>query len=89
MDFCLKLGVTHISCYMLKIEPDTAFGKADISSLNLPDEDTVADMYLFMSNYLQSNGFEHYEISNFCKKGFEFPKTFKKGMDKLFCFKVL
>ncbi len=70
LDFCLNLGVTHISCYMLKIEPDTAFGKADISSLNLPDEDTVADLYLFMSKYLQDNGFEHYEISNFAKKGF-------------------
>lgn len=70
LDFCLKLGVTHISCYMLKIEPDTAFGKADISSLNLPDEDTVADMYLFMSEYLENNGFEHYEVSNFAKKGF-------------------
>ena len=70
LDFCLNLGITHISCYMLKIEPDTKFGKTDISTLNLPDEDTVADMYLFMSKYLQENGFEHYEISNFAKKGF-------------------
>lgn len=69
LDFCLELGVTHISCYMLKIEPDTPFGKADISSLHLPDEDTVTDMYLFMSEYLESNGFEHYEISNFAKAG--------------------
>lgn len=70
LDFCLNLGITHISCYMLKIEPDTAFGKADISTLDLPDEDTVADLYLFMSEYLQKQGFEHYEISNFAKKGF-------------------
>ena len=70
LDFCLNLGITHISCYMLKIEPDTKFGHADINALDLPDEDTVADMYLFMSDYLEENGFEHYEISNFAKKGF-------------------
>lgn len=70
LDFCINLNISHISCYMLKIEPDTAFGKADISSLSLPDEDTVADMYLFMSEYLQKQGFEHYEISNFAKSGY-------------------
>ncbi len=70
LDFCLNLDIAHISCYMLKIEPDTAFGKADVSSLNLPDEDTVADMYLFMAEYLKQNGFEHYEISNFAKSGY-------------------
>ncbi len=69
LDFCIGLDVNHVSCYMLKIEPDTAFGKADAVSLKLPDEDAVADMYLFMSEYLRTNGFEHYEISNFAKPG--------------------
>lgn len=70
LDFLLSLEPTHISAYMLKIEPDTPFGKADISSLDLPDEDTVSDMYLFVSQYLSKNGFEHYEISNFAKQGY-------------------
>ena len=70
LDFLLSSEPTHISAYMLKIEPNTPFGKADISSLNLPDEDTVSDMYLFVSDYLKSRGFEHYEISNFAKKGY-------------------
>lgn len=70
LDFLLSSDPTHISAYMLKIEPNTPFGKADISLLDLPDEDTVSDMYLFVSDYLKSRGFEHYEISNFAKKGY-------------------
>ncbi len=69
LDFLLSLGPDHISAYMLKIEPDTPFGKADVKTLDLPDEDTVSDMYLFTSEYLRSHGFEHYEISNFAKPG--------------------
>ncbi len=70
LDFLLSLEPTHISAYMLKIEPDTPFGKTDIASLDLPDEDTVSDMYLFVSDYLHNHGFEHYEISNFAKQGY-------------------
>lgn len=77
LEFCLGLGITHISCYMLKIEPDTPFGKTDISSLSLADEDTVADMYLMLSEYLESNGFEHYEVSNFAKKGYRAKHNMK------------
>ena len=71
LDFLISLNPTHISCYMLKIEPNTAFGRTDLSELGLPDEDTVADMYLYTSDYLAHNGFEHYEISNFAKDGFK------------------
>lgn len=67
LDFLLSLKSNHISAYMLKIEPDTPFGKADPKTLDLPDEDTVSDMYLFTSEYLKAYGFEHYEISNFAK----------------------
>lgn len=70
LDFLLSLEPTHLSCYMLKIEPDTPFGRADVKTLDLPDEDTVSDMYLYTSEYLEKHGFEHYEISNFAKKGF-------------------
>ena len=39
--------------------------------LNLPSDDEVSNMYLFLCDYLENNGFEHYEISNFAKSGFE------------------
>ncbi len=70
LDFILDLKPQHISCYILKIEQNTAFYKLQ-NTLNLPNEDNVSDQYLFMCDYLKQNGFSHYEISNFCKKGYE------------------
>ncbi len=69
IDFILSLGVKHISAYMLKIEKGTPFEKEE-KNLSLPDEDTVADMYLHTSERLQKEGFIHYEISNFALEGF-------------------
>lgn len=71
LDFLLSLSPTHISCYMLKVEKGTPFGNTSLEKLNLPDEDTVCDMYLFVSDYLKKFGFNHYEISNFALDGFE------------------
>lgn len=68
IDFCLGLDITHLSCYMLKIEENTPFASMN---LKLPSDDDVSNMYLFLCDYLESNGFEHYEISNFSKKGFK------------------
>ena len=70
IDFCTRMQVPHISAYMLSIEEGTVFNKRQ-STLNLPDEDTVCEMYEHVSKKLRQNGFEHYEISNFAKKGFE------------------
>ena len=69
LDFILSLGVKHISAYMLKIEKGTPFA-ANEEKLCLPDEDTVADMYLHTSERLGREGFIHYEISNFALVGF-------------------
>ncbi|MDO4364772.1 MAG: radical SAM family heme chaperone HemW, partial [Clostridia bacterium] len=70
LDFCIASGATHISAYMLKIEEGTPYYKKK-DSLNLPNDDEVADMYLAMSEKLRASGFEHYEISNFARPGFE------------------
>ena len=66
LDFLIKLAPEHISAYILKIEENTKFHKLK-DTLNLPDDDAVSDQYLFMCEYLENNGFCHYEISNFCK----------------------
>lgn len=70
LDFLINLNPEHISAYILKIEPRTAFYKKR-NVLSLPDDDKVADQYLFMCEYLNSAGYNHYEISNFAKPGFE------------------
>ena len=70
ISFLINSDVPHISAYMLSIEEGTVFDKKQ-SALNLPDEDTVCDMYSLLSQKLVEYGYEHYEISNFAKKGFE------------------
>lgn len=70
IDFVCSLKPSHISAYILKIEPNTAFYKWR-DKLAVPDEDGAADQYLFLCRELESRGFEHYEISNFCLPGKE------------------
>lgn len=70
LDFCVSLGVPHISAYILKLEEGTLFYKKQ-SELSLPDDDAVADLYLQTCEALEKNGIIQYEISNFAKSGFE------------------
>ncbi len=76
LDFLLSLNPEHISAYILKIEPKTLFYK-ERETLNLPNEDGVCDQYLFMCDFLEKNGFSHYEISNFSKKDKESKHNLK------------
>ena len=62
-------GATHISAYLLKIEPGTPFGKNPPSGL--PEEDAAADFYLCAVDELAKAGYAQYEISNFARPGFE------------------
>ena len=64
----VALGPEHISCYGLKLEEGTPLWQQR-DSLNLPDEDLQADMYLYAVRYLAQRGYEQYEISNFCRPG--------------------
>jgi oxygen-independent coproporphyrinogen-3 oxidase len=63
-------GVGHISSYMLDMEEGTFLAKqVDRGVVRLPEEDDVADTYLFMVGELTRHGFEQYEISNFAQPG--------------------
>lgn len=68
--FCKDCNVEHISAYILKVEENTPFYKNQ-SSLNIPDSDAQADLYLLACEELEKAGYYQYEISNFSKKGFE------------------
>lgn len=68
LNLAVKLGVEHISLYGLKIEEGTYF--AQNLPPNLPDDDAQADMYLLAGDVLRFNGYDKYEISNFCREGF-------------------
>lgn len=70
IDFCTSQNIQHISAYMLKLEKGTPFFKNQ-EKLNIKSEDEYADLYLFAVSQLERKGFFQYEISNFCKTGFE------------------
>lgn len=70
MDFCKSLNVKHISAYILKIEEGTKFYTIK-DSLNMPSDDEQAEMYMYVSEYLESIGYSQYEISNYSLEGFE------------------
>lgn len=70
LDFCLSLGVPHISAYILKLEENTVFYKRR-AQYDFPDEDRTADLYLQMCETLENGGLRQYEISNFAQVGFE------------------
>ena len=64
------LDPEHLSVYGLKVEPNTLFYK-NRDLLEFPDEDEYCQMYLGATEFLASHGYNKYEISNFCKAGFE------------------
>lgn len=65
----LDLHPEHISAYALTLEHGTPFGKwAQKGLLPLPNPDLAAEMYEWTCEYLEANGYEHYEISNWAKK---------------------
>jgi len=57
----------HISIYMLDVEERSAWGhKGDI-----PSDDIFATFYLEAAERLKNAGYNHYEISNWARPGFE------------------
>jgi oxygen-independent coproporphyrinogen-3 oxidase len=67
----LSLGIPHLSCYALTVEPKTVLAKmiATQQSANV-DADKQARHFSLLTGWLQQAGFEHYEISNFALPGF-------------------
>lgn len=68
----LSLEPTHISLYQLTIEEGTMFSHwYKRGKITIPNDETAEELYFFTSDFLEENGFEHYEISNFAKQGRE------------------
>lgn len=72
VDEIIKLQPEHISVYSLILEEGTLMEKlVNEKKIELPSEEIERQMYWEVKEKLESNGYEHYEISNFSKKGFE------------------
>ena len=66
----IDLQPEHISVYGLILEEGTRFWEIK-DKLSLPSEDEECDMYYSACDLLASEGYSHYEISNYSKQGFE------------------
>ena len=60
----LSFEASHMSAYILTVN------KSYVHYSDLPNEDFIYDEYLQLSKYMNDKGFDHYEVSNFSKKGF-------------------
>ena len=68
----IELQPEHISVYSLIVEEGTPIAKKIQSGeLTLPNENEERNMYWYVKNTLELSGYNHYEISNFSKKGYE------------------
>ncbi len=67
-----KLNPSHVSIYSLILEEETKLESlVRNGELKLPTEEQERQMYWYVKNTLELNGYKHYEISNFAKKSKE------------------
>jgi oxygen-independent coproporphyrinogen-3 oxidase len=70
-------GVLHASVYMLEVDEDSRLGREMLAGGSryhaelVPTDDTIAQMYSTAIEKLGKAGLEQYEISNFCRRGYE------------------
>jgi len=62
------LQVDHISSYQLMVEHGSVFFKRQqLGKFTPVDDDESAENYRILTSTLSDNGYDHYELSNFCK----------------------
>lgn len=77
LDWVERLGVPHVSVYMLEVDEDSRLGRellvlgSRYGAGDVPGEDAIADFYETAVERLARLGVQRYEISNFARPGFE------------------
>ena len=71
LEKAFSLDIPHISAYSLTVEPRTALDLL-IRKKKLPGpvEEDFLDHFRILIKMMKERGFEHYEISNFCRERF-------------------
>ena len=73
----LESDVPHASVYMLEVDEDSRLGREMLAGGSrfhaglVPSDDAIAQMYTVAIETLATAGLAQYEISNFCRPGFE------------------
>lgn len=68
LNWALNAGITHLSAYALTVEPKTQL--ANQISKNIlppPTDERMESQFNILQEYISKNGWEAYEISNYCK----------------------
>lgn len=72
LDELKKLNPEHISCYQLTIEPRTALAhQINKNNIKEVDDESSREQFLLIHDVLTQKGYNHYEISNYSRPGFE------------------
>lgn len=77
----VALSPNHISAYGLILEEGTPLWQMR-DSISFPTEDEECEMYELACNFLASCGYNHYEISNYAKAGYESRHNLKYWENK-------
>lgn len=65
------LGIPHLSCYALTVEPGTALNKfIRDGNIPSPDQDLAVSQFEILMDWAPGAGYAPYEISNLCRPGF-------------------
>ena len=66
----LRLPINHMSAYSLTMEENTPYAKlVNQKKYEKPEDDVASSHYAILTEQMQKHGWEHYEVSSFCKKG--------------------
>lgn len=72
LESAIALHPHHLSIYDLTLETGTAFDRYYQAGENpLPTDETTAEMYRLAQHTLTASGYEHYEISNYARPGYQ------------------
>ena len=72
LERALSLNTSHLSCYNLTYEPNTAMHvRLSRGEFTPIDEDVEVEMFLLTARTLKERGFNRYEVSNYARPGME------------------
>lgn len=75
----LQIKAQHLSTYILELKKTSCWTQKFLHEV--PAEDAVEEMYNFTIEFLTAQGYQHYEISNFCLPGFSSYHNLKYWSD--------
>ena len=68
----LEWDPTHLSFYALELAQQTPYAKSERVRKSWKEaKEITTDMYFWATDYLENNGWEHYEVSNFAKPNYK------------------